>query len=174
MAGATSAVGRSGVGGVRGVSAAVALLVAMVLVCAGGPAGAWPVERDAVATSPGVGAAEAGAPAAGEAGRDGNEAPANSLRDQAAVFAGRVVDVVASAVAGAADGVKRETGWTDLHLYSVGAGIVAGVVIADILGSGGLGSMAVVGLGGMAGHWLAEDQERRALKAGEALTPLGQ
>lgn len=83
-------------------------------------------------------------------------------REKAAGVVRKSVDATAGALRGLKDGVKDATGLSDEQIYGIGVGLLAGVAAADILGTGGLGSVAVMGLGGMIGNWVAtRGQDRR-------------
>jgi hypothetical protein len=60
-----------------------------------------------------------------------------------------------------AESVVREfqasTGITDSQVYGIAAGIVAGAVVADLLGGGGLATIALAAGGGALGNWIMAD-----------------
>jgi hypothetical protein len=60
-----------------------------------------------------------------------------------------------------AEGVVRQfqssTGITDSQVYGIAAGIVVGALAADLLGGGGLATIALAAGGGAAGNWIMSD-----------------
>jgi len=50
---------------------------------------------------------------------------------------------------------QKATGLSQDQLYGVGVGAVAGLIVADLIGTGGIGTVAVVGAGGLFGNWVA-------------------
>jgi hypothetical protein len=60
-----------------------------------------------------------------------------------------------------AEDVVREfqasTGITDSQVYGIALGIVAGAVVADMLGGGGLATIALAAGGGALGNWIMAD-----------------
>jgi hypothetical protein len=60
-----------------------------------------------------------------------------------------------------AEDVVREfqgaTGITDSQVYGIAVGIVAGAVVADMLGGGGLATIALAAGGGALGNWIMAD-----------------
>jgi uncharacterized protein YcfJ len=60
-----------------------------------------------------------------------------------------------------AEGVVRQfqssTGITDSQVYGIAAGIVIGALAADLLGGGGLATIALAAGGGAAGNWIMSD-----------------
>lgn len=50
---------------------------------------------------------------------------------------------------------QKATGMTNDQLYGVGVGIVTGLIVADWIGTGGVATLAVVGVGGLLGNWAA-------------------
>jgi hypothetical protein len=57
-----------------------------------------------------------------------------------------------------AEGMVREfqasTGITDSQVYGIAAGIVVGALAADLLGGGGLATIALAAGGGAVGNWI--------------------
>jgi uncharacterized protein YcfJ len=60
-----------------------------------------------------------------------------------------------------AEDVVREfqasTGITDSQVYGIAAGIVVGAVLADLMGGGGLATIALAAGGGALGNWIMAD-----------------
>jgi hypothetical protein len=60
-----------------------------------------------------------------------------------------------------AEDVVREfqasTGITDSQVYGIAAGIVVGAVLADMMGGGGLATIALAAGGGALGNWIMAD-----------------
>lgn len=60
-----------------------------------------------------------------------------------------------------AEGVVRQfqssTGISDSQVYGIAAGIVVGALAADLLGGGGLATIALAAGGGAAGNWIMSD-----------------
>jgi hypothetical protein len=60
-----------------------------------------------------------------------------------------------------AEDVVREfqasTGITDSQVYGIAAGIVVGAVLADMMGGGGLATVALAAGGGALGNWIMAD-----------------
>lgn len=60
-----------------------------------------------------------------------------------------------------AEGMVRQfqssTGITDSQVYGIAAGIVVGALAADLLGGGGLATIALAAGGGAAGNWIMSD-----------------
>ena len=60
-----------------------------------------------------------------------------------------------------AEDVVREfqasTGITDSQVYGIAAGIVVGAVLADLMGGGGLATIALAAGGGALGNWVMAD-----------------
>ncbi len=83
-----------------------------------------------------------------------------AARDTAAGWVTRSVEMVGGFATGLKDGVQATTGLSDAHMTGIGIGVLAGVAAADVLGTGGLGSLAVVGMGGLIGNWVVERQSR--------------
>ncbi len=52
------------------------------------------------------------------------------------------------------EGFKRRTGIDDDQLYGAGVGVLAGLAAADLIGTGGLGTAMIAGLGGLVGRWM--------------------
>jgi len=50
-------------------------------------------------------------------------------------------------------GIRKE------DLYGAGIGVLAGIALADLIGTGGLGAAAVVGLGGLIGRFVAHESD---------------
>jgi hypothetical protein len=58
---------------------------------------------------------------------------------------------------GAEDAVREfqaATGITDSQVYGIAAGIVVGAVLADMMGGGGLATIALAAGGGALGNWI--------------------
>lgn len=49
-------------------------------------------------------------------------------------------------------GIRKE------DLYGAGMGVLAGIALADLIGTGGLGTAAVIGIGGLVGRFVAHDR----------------
>jgi hypothetical protein len=61
---------------------------------------------------------------------------------------------------GAADVVREfqtTAGLTDSQVYGIAAGIVVGAVLADMMGGGGLTTIALAAGGGAFGNWIMSD-----------------
>jgi hypothetical protein len=60
-----------------------------------------------------------------------------------------------------AEDVVREfqtsAGLTDSQVYGIAAGIVVGAVLADLMGGGGLATIALAAGGGALGNWIMSD-----------------
>jgi hypothetical protein len=60
-----------------------------------------------------------------------------------------------------AEDVVREfqasTGITDSQVYGIAAGVVVGAVLADLMGGGGLATIALAAGGGALGNWIMAD-----------------
>jgi hypothetical protein len=60
-----------------------------------------------------------------------------------------------------AEGMVRQfqssTGITDSQVYGIAAGIVVGALAADLLGGGGLATIALAAGGGAVGNWIMSD-----------------
>jgi hypothetical protein len=60
-----------------------------------------------------------------------------------------------------AEGMVREfqasTGITDSQVYGIAAGIVVGALAADLMGGGGLATIALAAGGGALGNWIMSD-----------------
>jgi hypothetical protein len=60
-----------------------------------------------------------------------------------------------------AEDVVREfqasTGITDSQVYGIAAGIIVGAVLADMMGGGGLATIALAAGGGALGNWIMAD-----------------
>ena len=60
-----------------------------------------------------------------------------------------------------AEGMVREfqasTGITDSQVYGIAAGIVVGALAADLLGGGGLATIALAAGGGALGNWIMSE-----------------
>jgi hypothetical protein len=60
-----------------------------------------------------------------------------------------------------AEGVVRQfqssTGISDSQVYGIAAGIVVGALAADLLGGGGLATIALAAGGGAMGNWIMSD-----------------
>jgi hypothetical protein len=52
---------------------------------------------------------------------------------------------------------QASTGITDSQVYGIAAGIVVGAVLADLLGGGGLATIALAAGGGALGNWVMAD-----------------
>lgn len=105
----------------------------------------------------------------GTPGPDGKAAADQGLLEQgqekASAFVRQSLESAGAVAQGLKDGIKQSTGLNDQQIYGIGAGLLAGVVAADVLGTGGLGSLAVVGLGGMIGNWVVVRNDPAAVPA---------
>jgi hypothetical protein len=54
-------------------------------------------------------------------------------------------------------GFQAHTGLTDSQVYGIAAGIVVGAVLADMMGGGGLATVALAAGGGALGNWIMAD-----------------
>lgn len=54
-------------------------------------------------------------------------------------------------------GFQSAAGLTDSQVYGIAAGIVAGAVIADLMGGNGLATLALASAGGALGNWVMSD-----------------
>jgi hypothetical protein len=54
-------------------------------------------------------------------------------------------------------GFQASTGITDSQVYGIAAGIVVGAVFADMIGGGGLATIALAAGGGALGNWIMAD-----------------
>ena len=48
---------------------------------------------------------------------------------------------------------KGASGLTDEQLYAVGVGLLGGLLVADVVGTGGIGTVFFAGAGGLFGKW---------------------
>lgn len=48
---------------------------------------------------------------------------------------------------------QETTGLNNEQVYGVGVGLLTGLVVADVIGTGGLGTVVWVGAGGLIGKW---------------------
>ena len=93
------------------------------------------------------------APAKTEATESGMMAEVKQLKAQ-------VQALIADARVAATDVVREAPGATALsheQVAGIAVGIVAGAVVADILGAGGLATLSLSAGGGVLGHWLASE-----------------
>jgi hypothetical protein len=51
---------------------------------------------------------------------------------------------------------------TDLEVWGIGAGIVAGALVADLAGLNGAGTLALAAVGGVLGNWLLSEPSAEA------------
>ena len=58
-------------------------------------------------------------------------------------------------ISNALTNLQKATGLSNEQIYDIGVGVLAGVVVADYVGTGGLGSLLVVGGGGVLGNWIS-------------------
>jgi hypothetical protein len=54
-------------------------------------------------------------------------------------------------------GIQESTGLTDRQVYGIAAGIVLGALVADMMGGGGLTTIALASGGGALGNWVMGD-----------------
>jgi hypothetical protein len=54
-------------------------------------------------------------------------------------------------------GFQTSAGLTDSQVYGIAAGIVVGAVFADLMGGGGLTTIALAAGGGALGNWIMSD-----------------
>jgi hypothetical protein len=52
---------------------------------------------------------------------------------------------------------QSSTGISDSQVYGIAAGIVVGALAADLLGGGGLATIALAAGGGAMGNWIMSD-----------------